>query len=151
MAKVDDATTAVGADASWFKINEMGMPSDAPDYWATEVLNVRGLMCFWKACVLTLITGQLWSLHLHDSERYGYGSVSPEGRGHRPPRREQRRRCSVSVSRDINHEPELTRVRFYMSCFQLNVGGTGNTNPPTVKIPGAYGGRALPLTIQEPY
>jgi lytic cellulose monooxygenase (C1-hydroxylating) len=40
LAKVDDATSAVGSDASWFKIAEMGMPSDSPDYWATEVLNV---------------------------------------------------------------------------------------------------------------
>ncbi|EIN08692.1 hypothetical protein PUNSTDRAFT_154784 [Punctularia strigosozonata HHB-11173 SS5] len=39
LAKVDDATTAVGSDANWFKIDEMGMPSDSPDYWATEVLN----------------------------------------------------------------------------------------------------------------
>ncbi|EIN08693.1 hypothetical protein PUNSTDRAFT_154785 [Punctularia strigosozonata HHB-11173 SS5] len=39
MAKVDDATTAVGSDAGWFKIAEMGMPSNNPDYWGTEVLN----------------------------------------------------------------------------------------------------------------
>jgi len=38
-AKVSDATTAVGANASWFKIGEMGLPSSNPDYWATEVLN----------------------------------------------------------------------------------------------------------------
>lgn len=40
MAKVDDATSAVGSDANWFKVNEMGLPSDNPMYWATEVLNV---------------------------------------------------------------------------------------------------------------
>ena len=39
MAKVDDATTAVGSSASWFKISEMGLPSNNPEYWATEVLN----------------------------------------------------------------------------------------------------------------
>ncbi|KZV62317.1 carbohydrate-binding module family 1 protein [Peniophora sp. CONT] len=39
MAKVDDATTAVGSSQSWFKIGEMGLPSNNPDYWATEVLN----------------------------------------------------------------------------------------------------------------
>ena len=40
MAKVDDATSAVGSSASWFKVDEMGLPSSNPDYWATEVLNV---------------------------------------------------------------------------------------------------------------
>ena len=39
MAKVDDATTAVGSSQSWFKIGEMGLPSNNPDYWGTEVLN----------------------------------------------------------------------------------------------------------------
>ncbi|KAF9480944.1 hypothetical protein BDN70DRAFT_893748 [Pholiota conissans] len=39
MAAVSDATTAVGASASWFKIAESGMVSKAPDYWATEVMN----------------------------------------------------------------------------------------------------------------
>ena len=28
--------------------------------------------------------------------------------------------------------------RFYMSCFQLQVGGTGTSDPPTVEFPGAY-------------
>ena len=35
MAKVDDATSAVGSDAAWFKVDEMGLPSSDPDYWAT--------------------------------------------------------------------------------------------------------------------
>ena len=29
-------------------------------------------------------------------------------------------------------------AQFYMSCFQLNVGGSGSASPPTVKFPGAY-------------
>ena len=41
MAKVDDATTAVGSDAGWFKVDEMGLASNNPDYWANQVLNVR--------------------------------------------------------------------------------------------------------------
>ena len=40
MAKVDDATTSVGSSSNWFKVDEMGLPSNNPDYWATEVLNV---------------------------------------------------------------------------------------------------------------
>jgi cellulase len=39
MAKVSNATTAVGSSASWFKVSEIGLPSSAPDYWGTEVLN----------------------------------------------------------------------------------------------------------------
>ena len=39
MAKVDDAASAVGSSANWFKISEMGLPSNNPDYWGTEVLN----------------------------------------------------------------------------------------------------------------
>ena len=35
MAKVDDATKAVGSDASWFKVAEIGLPSSNPDYWGT--------------------------------------------------------------------------------------------------------------------
>lgn len=35
MAKVDDATKAVGSDASWFKVAEVGLPSSNPDYWGT--------------------------------------------------------------------------------------------------------------------
>jgi len=38
-AKVSDATAAVGANASWFKIGQMGLPSSSPDYWGTQVLN----------------------------------------------------------------------------------------------------------------
>lgn len=41
MAQVSDATTAAGYDAGWFKVAEIGLPSDNPDYWGTEVLNVR--------------------------------------------------------------------------------------------------------------
>lgn len=41
MAKVTDATTAAGYSAGWFKIAEIGLASDNPDYWGTEVLNVR--------------------------------------------------------------------------------------------------------------
>lgn len=36
---MSNAATAVGSSASWFKINEMGLVSSNPDYWATEVLN----------------------------------------------------------------------------------------------------------------
>ena len=41
MAKVEDATTAVGASAAWFKVAEMGLPSSAPDYWGTGALRLH--------------------------------------------------------------------------------------------------------------
>ena len=40
MAKVDDATSAVGSDASWFKVDEMGLPSSNPDYWGTGAFTI---------------------------------------------------------------------------------------------------------------
>lgn len=40
MAQVTDATTADGASAGWFKVSENGLPSNNPEYWETEVLNV---------------------------------------------------------------------------------------------------------------
>lgn len=39
MAKVSDATTAVGSSQSWFKVAEAGLVSSNPDYFATQVLN----------------------------------------------------------------------------------------------------------------
>jgi len=35
MAKVDNSLTAVGSDASWFKVSEMGLVSNNADYWGT--------------------------------------------------------------------------------------------------------------------
>ena len=35
MAKVEDATSAVGSSAQWFKVAEIGLPSSNPDYWGT--------------------------------------------------------------------------------------------------------------------
>jgi len=39
MAKVSDAKTAVGSSASWFKVSQMGLASNNPDYFAVQVLN----------------------------------------------------------------------------------------------------------------
>ncbi|KAH8094754.1 glycosyl hydrolase family 61-domain-containing protein [Cristinia sonorae] len=103
MAKVDDATTAVGSSASWFKIAEMGLPSNNPEYWATEVLNDNcGHFTFTIPNVAPgqyLLRAEVIALHVA-------GSVGG--------------------------------AQFYMSCFQVNVGGSGTASPPTVKIPGVY-------------
>ncbi|KAG8687600.1 hypothetical protein FRC11_006919 [Ceratobasidium sp. 423] len=39
MAKVDNAATAVGSDANWFKVAETGLVSK--DYWGTDVMNAN--------------------------------------------------------------------------------------------------------------
>jgi len=39
MAKVDDAATAVGSDANWFKVAQTGLVST--DYWGTDVMNAN--------------------------------------------------------------------------------------------------------------
>lgn len=36
MAAVSDATTAVGADADWFKVSQMGLVSNDPDYFGSR-------------------------------------------------------------------------------------------------------------------
>ncbi|RPD54907.1 glycoside hydrolase family 61 protein [Lentinus tigrinus ALCF2SS1-7] len=104
MAKVSDATTAVGSSAAWFKVSEMGLPSSNPDYWATEVLNDNcGHYTFTVPSDIApgnyLIRAEVIALHV---------ASQPGG------------------------------AQFYMSCFQINVGGSGSANPPTVSFPGAY-------------
>lgn len=123
MAKVDDATTAVGASANWFKIAEMGLPSNSPEYWATEVLNDNcGHFTF---TVPNISPGQ----YLLRPEVIGESQLI---------------RCGISAA---SYQSSLIALhvagspggaQFYMSCFQLNVEGTGTGNPPTVKIPGVY-------------
>lgn len=46
----------------------------------------------------------------------------------------------------------LTSLRFYMSCYQVNVGGSGSASPPTVKFPGAYSATdpGILINIYEP-
>ncbi|KAG8728227.1 hypothetical protein FRC11_011559, partial [Ceratobasidium sp. 423] len=39
MAKVDNAATAVGSDANWFKVAQTGLVST--DYWGTDVMNAN--------------------------------------------------------------------------------------------------------------
>ncbi|KAH9941875.1 glycosyl hydrolase family 61-domain-containing protein [Epithele typhae] len=104
MAKVSDATSAVGSSAAWFKVTEMGMPSMAPDYWATEVLNNNcGHFTFTVPSGIApgnyLIRAEVIALHVAST---------------------------------------LGQAQFYMSCYQINVGGSGTASPPTVKFPGAY-------------
>ncbi|OSD05161.1 lytic polysaccharide monooxygenase [Trametes coccinea BRFM310] len=118
MAKVDDATTAVGSSAQWFKVAEIGLPSSNPDYWGTEVLNDNcGHYTFKVPSDIApgnyLIRAEVIALHVASS---------------------------------------IGGAQFYMSCYQVNVGGSGSANPPTVSIPGAYSATdpGILINIYEP-
>ncbi|KAM5543457.1 hypothetical protein V8D89_002708 [Ganoderma adspersum] len=104
MAKVEDATTAVGSSAAWFKVSEIGLPSSNPDYWGTEVLNDNcGHYTFTVPSDIApgnyLIRAEVIALHVASS---------------------------------------VGGAQFYMSCYQVNVGGSGSASPATVNFPGAY-------------
>ncbi|KAI0792266.1 glycoside hydrolase family 61 protein [Abortiporus biennis] len=104
MAKVDDATSAVGSSSNWFKVSEIGLPSSNPDYWGTEVLNDNcGHFTFTVPSDIApgdyLIRAEVIALHV----------ASTEG-----------------------------GAQFYMSCYQVKVGGSGSATPAIVKFPGAY-------------
>ncbi|KAF8954535.1 glycosyl hydrolase family 61-domain-containing protein [Flammula alnicola] len=104
LAPVSDATTAVGSSASWFKIAEMGLVSDNPDYWATEVLNDNcGHFTFKIPSDVApgnyLLRAEVIALHVASS---------------------------------------VGGAQFYMSCFQINIAGSGSAKPAGVSFPGAY-------------
>ncbi|KAJ8516756.1 hypothetical protein ONZ45_g5970 [Pleurotus djamor] len=103
-AKVSDATTAVGSAASWFKVHEMGLVSNNPQYFGVHVLNDNcGHYTFTVPSGLApghyLLRAEVIALH---------AAGSPGG------------------------------AQLYMSCFQINVGGSGSTVPLGVSLPGAY-------------
>jgi len=63
MAKVDNAATASGTSAGWFKVSEGGLMSNNPNWWAVQTLNVclLRLSCFFMLNALylrpTVVTG----------------------------------------------------------------------------------------------
>ncbi|KAH9485904.1 putative endo-beta-1,4-glucanase D [Psilocybe cubensis] len=118
MAAVSDATSAVGSSASWFKVAEMGMPSNNPVYWGTEVLNDNcGHFTFTVPKDIApgnyLVRAEVIALHVASS---------------------------------------VGGAQFYMSCYQINVSGSGSAKPPTVKFPGAYSATdpGILINIYEP-
>ncbi|CAG7854195.1 Probable endo-beta-1,4-glucanase D Short=Endoglucanase D; AltName: Full=Carboxymethylcellulase D; AltName: Full=Cellulase D; Flags: Precursor [Serendipita indica DSM 11827] len=104
MAKVSDAKTAVGSSAGWFKVSEMGLASNNPNYYGSQVLNDNcGHYTFTVPNVAPgnyLLRAEVIALHVASS---------------------------------------VGGAQFYMTCFQLSVGGSGTGSPSTVKLPGAYG------------
>ena len=62
MAKVDDATTAVGSSAAWFKVSEMGMPSTGLTWRDDGSAGARGLSLISKHASLRSRTiSMCWS------------------------------------------------------------------------------------------
>ncbi|KAG8905009.1 hypothetical protein FRB99_000882 [Tulasnella sp. 403] len=108
LAKVDDASTAIGTQVNWFKIAQTGLVAANPaaqNYiWGTDVMNSNcGKVTFTiPADILPgqyLLRAEVIALHVA-------GSVGG--------------------------------AQHYMSCYQLNITGNGSNTPAGVKFPGAY-------------
>ncbi|CCA72220.1 related to family 61 endoglucanase [Serendipita indica DSM 11827] len=109
MAKVDDALTAVGSSAKWFKVAQSGYLGN--DYWATDALNANcGKFTFTVPSCLPA----------------GDYLVRAEviGQPIRP--------------RPLHVAFGLNGAQFYMSCYTVKVTGGGSASPATVSFPGAY-------------
>ncbi|TRM63523.1 glycosyl hydrolase family 61-domain-containing protein [Schizophyllum amplum] len=104
LAKVDDATSAVGAQASWFKIHEMGLLSNNPDYFGNQVLNDN---C--GHYTVTIPSDVAPGQYLLRAETIALHTASGAG-----------------------------GAQFYMSCYQVEITGSGSATPDTVSLPGAY-------------
>lgn len=104
MAAVDDATTAVGSEAAWFKVSESGLVSNNPDYFGNQVLN-------------------------DNCGHYTFNIPTDIAPGNYLLRAET---IALHVASGKNG------AQFYMSCYQINVSGSGTATPDTVSLPGAY-------------
>lgn len=108
MAAVDDASSAEGADAAWFKVFEdtwsSAGASGSDDNWGTKDLNT----CCGKMDVPVpkdLAPGD----YLLRAEAIALHAAGSEG-----------------------------GAQFYMTCYQITVSGDGTATAETVSIPGAY-------------
>ncbi|KAI1432249.1 carbohydrate-binding module family 1 protein [Xylaria sp. CBS 124048] len=110
MASVADASTAVGSDASWFKVfadtwsAADGAATGDSDNWGTKDLNTCcGLMSIKIPEDIApgdyLLRSEVIALHVASS---------------------------------------LGQAQFYMTCYQITVTGSGTAEPAGVELPGAY-------------
>lgn len=108
MAKVSDASTAVGASSGWFKVfadtwaNTGSSGSD--DAWGTKDLNT----CCGKMNV-KIPTDIAPGDYLLRAEALALHAAAGTG-----------------------------GAQFYVTCYQITVTGSGTASPSTVKLPGAY-------------
>ncbi|KAI3392787.1 hypothetical protein diail_5178 [Diaporthe ilicicola] len=127
MAKVSDATTAVGSSSAWFKVYA--------DTWAKNSAGSSGDDDFWGTKDITTCCGT--SSIPNNSVPSGLNSQG---------------RMNIKIPSDIPAGDYLLRAealalhtasstggaQFYMTCFQITVAGGGSASPGTVKLPGAY-------------
>ncbi|KAL0959876.1 hypothetical protein HGRIS_011545 [Hohenbuehelia grisea] len=104
LAKVSDAKTAVGSSAKWFKVSQMGLVSNNPDYFGNQVLNDNCGHYTFK-----IPSGIAPGNYLLRAETIALHTAGGVG-----------------------------GAQFYLSCFQINVGGSGTATPSGVSLPGAY-------------
>ncbi|KAI0143417.1 carbohydrate-binding module family 1 protein [Xylariaceae sp. FL1272] len=110
MAKVDDASTAVGADASWFKV--------FADTWASNSASSVGSGDYWGVKDLNSCCG-LMDVQIPSDIAPGDYLLRAEV-------------IALHVAGGTNG------AQFYMSCYQLTVTGSGSASPSGVSLPGAY-------------
>ncbi|KAG8743472.1 hypothetical protein FRC10_011944 [Ceratobasidium sp. 414] len=80
MAKVDNAATAVGSSANWFKVAQTGLVSK--DYWGTDVMNAACGQYLLRAEVIALhvagsVGGAQFYMSCYQLQVTGGGSASP--------------------------------------------------------------------------
>ncbi|KAI1263703.1 carbohydrate-binding module family 1 protein [Xylariaceae sp. FL1019] len=110
MAQVSDASTAVGADASWFKV--------FADTWASNSASSVGSADYWGTKDLNNCCG-LMNVQIPSDIAPGDYLLRAEV-------------VALHVASGTNG------AQFYMSCFQLTVTGSGTASPSGVSLPGAY-------------
>ncbi|CCA72221.1 related to endoglucanase IV [Serendipita indica DSM 11827] len=125
MAKVDNALTADGATAKWFKVAQSGYLGD--DYWATDALNAN---CG-KSQAACLPESTLFVPKL---------LVSPTGD----------LRWGLTSRAALHVAYQLGGAQFYMSCYTVKVTGGGSASPATVSLPGAVCDSS-PVTIESSF
>lgn len=128
MAKVADASTAVGSAASWFKVfadTWAGTGSSgSDDAWGTKDLNACcGRM---NVKIPSDIAPGDYLLRAEALALHSAGSTGGAQFYSRLPNK-----------KGFDKTKTLTKP-IPVTCFQLTVSGSGNASPPTVKLPGAY-------------
>ncbi|POS78662.1 glycosylhydrolase family 61-5 [Diaporthe helianthi] len=110
LAKVSDASTAVGSSAGWFKI--------FADTWAKNTAGTSGDADFWGTKDLTTCCGRM-NIKIPSDIAPGDYLLRAEALA-------------------LHTAGSSGGAQFYMTCYQITVTGGGSASPATVKLPGAY-------------
>lgn len=153
MAAVDDAASAAGEDAGWFKVFEdtwaANGTSGSEDNWGTKDLNTCcGMMDVVVPEDLApgdyLLRAEAIALHSAGGEGGAqFYSMSPFTSS--PPQPPHTpiyiHTHTLSLSRSLARSLLSTNKppsRKTVTCYQITVTGTGSASPDTVSLPGAY-------------